>query len=248
MNSRLSRIFLGVVLATMPVFSVACGSSSGANLGGTGGTGGNSPSGNVNMVVSDASTEDWATIGVKILSISLVPQGGGSPVNIFTAGSTVPTLNLVELDQLGDLLGTLPVPAGTYTGAILTISANAGDVTLVVAADPETGFAGTPGATIPPHSDSDSRGERQRREQDRSGQCEFRSGAHRVCEPNVHRGRGVRSFSPGVLGGSCSTGGRRANDLGGELQQRPGATSPHLGRNASRAAPHLRHGVQRVLG
>jgi hypothetical protein len=100
-------------------------------------------------MVSDASTEDWANIGVKILNISLVPQGGGNPVNVFTAGSTVPTLNLVQLDQLGELLGTVSVPAGTYTAANLTISANPGDVTLIVAADPETGFAGTPGATIP---------------------------------------------------------------------------------------------------
>ena len=104
----------------------------------------------MNMMVSDASTEDWATIGVKILSISLVPQGGGSPVNVFTAGSSVPSINLVQLDQLGELLGTVSVPAGTYTGAILTVSANQGDVTLVVSADPETGFAGTPGSTIPP--------------------------------------------------------------------------------------------------
>jgi hypothetical protein len=103
----------------------------------------------VNMMVSDASTEDWAMIGVKILSISLVPQGGGAPVNIFTAGSTVPTINLVELDQLGESLGTLPVPAGTYTAANLTISANSGDVSLVVAADPETGFAGTAGQRFP---------------------------------------------------------------------------------------------------
>jgi hypothetical protein len=43
------------------------------------------------------------------------------------------------------------VPAGTYTGAILTVSANQGDVTLAVSADPEAGFAGTPGATIPPN-------------------------------------------------------------------------------------------------
>lgn len=146
MNSRLSRIFLGLSLAAMPLFAVACGSSSSAGLGpGGGGT----QDGSVNMMVSDASTEDWATIGVKIPSISLVPQGGGSPVNVFTAGSSVPSINLVQLDQLGELLGTVSVPAGTYTGAILTVSANQGDVTLVVSADPETGFAGAPGATIP---------------------------------------------------------------------------------------------------
>jgi len=111
--------------------------------------GGGTQDGSVNLMVSDASTEDWATIGVKILSISLVLQGGGSPVNVFTAGSSVPSINLVQLDQLGELLGTVSVPAGTYTGAVLTVSANQGDVTLVVSADPETGFAGTPGATIP---------------------------------------------------------------------------------------------------
>jgi hypothetical protein len=147
MNSRYSRIFLGVVLSAMPLFLVACGSSSNANQNSNSG---GAQNGSLNMMVSDASTEDWATIGVKILSISLIPQGGGSPVNVFTAGSSVPTLNLVQLDQLGELLGTVSVPAGTYTGAILTVSANQGDVTLIVSADPEPGFAGTPGATIPP--------------------------------------------------------------------------------------------------
>jgi Domain of unknown function (DUF4382) len=147
MNSKVSHIFIGLVLAAMPLFSVACGTSSSAGLGPTGG---GTQNGSVNMMVSDASTEDWANIGVKILSISLVPQGGGSPVDVLTAGSSVPTINLVQLDQLGELLGTLAVPAGTYTGAILTISANPGDVTLVVGADPEAGFAGTAGANIPP--------------------------------------------------------------------------------------------------
>jgi hypothetical protein len=149
MNSRSSRILLGLVVVCMPFFSAACGSSYSANTGSGGGTG--SPAtGNLNLMVSDASTEDWATIGVKILSIALVPQGAGNPVTVFAAGSTIPTINLVELDQLGELLGTFSVPAGTYTGAILTVSANPGDVTLVVSADPEAGFAGTPGATIPP--------------------------------------------------------------------------------------------------
>ncbi len=145
MNSKASRLLLWAALAAMPLFSVGCG----AGLYMSGGGGGGTQNGSVNMMVSDASTEDWATIGVKILSIALVPQGGGTPVNVFTAGSTPPTINLVELDQLGDLLGTLSVPAGTYTSAILTIAANQGDVTLVVSADPEAGFAGAPGSTIP---------------------------------------------------------------------------------------------------
>jgi hypothetical protein len=134
-----------MVTAAIPLFSVACGTSTSGSQQNTG----TPQSGMVNMMVSDASTEDWATIGVKISGISLVPQGGGTPVNIFTAGSTVPTINLVELDQLGELLGTMSVPAGAYTAANLTVNANPGDVTLIVAADPESGFAGTPGATIP---------------------------------------------------------------------------------------------------
>jgi Domain of unknown function (DUF4382) len=148
MNSRFSRILLGLALTATPFFLVACGSSYSAGTG-IGGSGGTTSYGNVNTMVSDASTEDWATIGVKILSVALVPQGGGTPVSVYTAPNPVPVTNLVELDQLGELLGSPSVPAGTYTSAILTISANPGDVTLVVSADPEAGFAGTAGATIP---------------------------------------------------------------------------------------------------
>jgi hypothetical protein len=103
----------------------------------------------VSMLISDASTEDWSTIGVKVLSITLVPQSGGPGVTVYTAPAAVPVVNLVQLDQLGELLGNATVPAGTYKGAVLTVSANPGDVLLNVAADPEPGFAGTPGAAIP---------------------------------------------------------------------------------------------------
>jgi Domain of unknown function (DUF4382)/Domain of unknown function (DUF5666) len=108
-----------------------------------------SQTGNVAMLISDASTEDWATIGVKVLSIALVPQGGGSNVTVYTAPAMVPMVNLAQLDQIAEILGNTPVPAGTYTGAILTISANPGDVLLTVANNPETGFAAAPGTTIP---------------------------------------------------------------------------------------------------
>jgi len=126
-----------------------------AGCGGGGSSGSATPpatstpqTGTVSMLMSDASTEDWATIGVKVLSIALVPQGGGANVTVYTAPATVPTINLVQLDQLGELLGNVSVPVGTYTGAVLTVSANSGDILLTVAADPEAGFAALPGATI----------------------------------------------------------------------------------------------------
>lgn len=104
----------------------------------------------VSVVVSDASSEDWATIGVKVLSISLTPQGGGSPVTVYTAPTPAPMINLKELDQIGEILGNVSIPVGTYTGATLTVAGNAGDVVLTVAADPETGFGAAAGATIDP--------------------------------------------------------------------------------------------------
>ena len=106
-------------------------------------------SGNVAMLLSDASSEDWATIGVKVLSIALVPQGGGGNVTVYTAPTPAPVVNLVQLDQIAELLGNSTVPVGTYTAAVLTVSGNAGDILLTVAADPEAGFAAAPGTTIP---------------------------------------------------------------------------------------------------
>src|SRR5207244_1006670 len=104
----------------------------------------------VPVVVSDASSEDWATIGVKVLSISLLPQGGGSPVTVYTAPTPAPMINLEELDQLGEILGNASIPVGTYTGATLTVAGNQGDVVLTVAADPQLGFGAAAGATIDP--------------------------------------------------------------------------------------------------
>ena len=101
------------------------------------------------MLISDASSEDWATIGVKVLSIALVPQGGGSNVTVYTAPTPAPTVNLAQLDQISEILGNVSVPVGTYAGAVLTVSGNDSDIILTVAADPEAGFAGTPGTTIP---------------------------------------------------------------------------------------------------
>ena len=144
MVSNTSRM---LALAVASAALAACG-------GGSGGSASDPPpmapqTANVSMLISDASTEDWAAIDVKVLSIALVPQGGGANVTVYTAPTQVPSVNLAELDQIAEILGNVAVPAGTYSGAVLTVSANPGDVGLTVAADPEPGFAGTPGAVIP---------------------------------------------------------------------------------------------------
>jgi hypothetical protein len=106
-------------------------------------------SGTMPLTISDASSDDWATIGVKVLSIALVPQGGGSAVTVWSAPAAAPYVNLEQLDQLGELLGNVSVPVGTYTAAVLTIGANPGDLLLTVAANPESGFPVAAGTSIP---------------------------------------------------------------------------------------------------
>jgi hypothetical protein len=140
----------GALMASL----AACGggSSDSASSLGSGSGSVTMQSGTVPLIVSDASSNDWATIGVKVLSVALIPQGGGSNVTVYLAPSPAPYVNLEQLDQLGEILGNVSVPVGTYTGAVITISANPGDVLLTTATDPEAGFA-LPGATAVPTAD-----------------------------------------------------------------------------------------------
>ena len=150
MRLRLLRFIAGVFIFAMPFLFVGCGGTGSASTGSSGTS--QTPAvqtGTVNMMVSDASTENWATIGVKVLAIALVPQGGGTPVTVYTASNPAPVVNLVQLDQLSEILGNVSVPVGTYTSANLTISGNPGDVMLTTSANPAVGFAGTASTQIP---------------------------------------------------------------------------------------------------
>jgi hypothetical protein len=144
---RRSNLVVTVLLLGMMFVLMACGGGNTSNN--TIPPPQAAQAGTVYTILSDDSTDDWATIGVKVLSVSLIPQGGGTPVTVYTAPTPAPFLNLVYLDQLGEILGNAQVPPGTYTGATLTIAANPGDVLLTAATDPEPGFAGTPAATVP---------------------------------------------------------------------------------------------------
>ena len=138
----LSIVGLAAVLTLLPGCSGGAASSNSSNNV-------SAATGAVDVLLSDDSTDDWSTIGVRVLGISLTPQGGGSPVSIYTAPSPAPMINLVQLDQLGELIGNAQIPAGTYTSATVTISANPTDVLLIASADPEAGFAVPAGTQVP---------------------------------------------------------------------------------------------------
>ncbi|HEY4339678.1 MAG TPA: DUF4382 domain-containing protein [Steroidobacteraceae bacterium] len=146
---KLNFAVCGAVIATLTACGDGSSGSSGSNMASVGsGAGTTAQTAMMPVMISDASATDWATIGVKVLSIALVPQGGGSNVNVYTAPTSAPFINLEQLDQLAEILGNATVPVGTYTGAVITVSGNAGDVLLTASADPQTGFALAAGAAV----------------------------------------------------------------------------------------------------
>jgi hypothetical protein len=146
----LRRAIHSAVVMGLTAALAACGG------GGSGGSGDSSSSmpppqsmAAMPLMLSDASSDDWACVGVRVLSIALIPQGGGSNVTVYTAASPAPYVNLEQLDQLAELLGNVSIPAGTYSGAVLTLGGNPGDVILNVAANPESGFPLAGGTSVP---------------------------------------------------------------------------------------------------
>jgi hypothetical protein len=101
------------------------------------------------VLTSDTSSSDWAKVTIRILGVSLTQQNGGAPLTIYTASKPAPAINLEQLDHIGQLLATVSVPPGVYTGAVITVGANPGDVALTSSDDPDSGFAAPPSTPIP---------------------------------------------------------------------------------------------------
>ena len=144
MDSRITRGVLAGLLAAIPLLLLGC---SGNSANGSSSSP-SSQTGQVSTMVSDDPANDWAEIGVKVLSIALKPQGGGTPVVVYNPNPAA-MINLIELDQIAEILNSVSVTPGTYTAATLTLGANPGDVALVASSEPDPGFAGTPGEIVP---------------------------------------------------------------------------------------------------
>src|SRR5580658_10560660 len=135
-NMLQSAVYAALFTGLAAALTACSGGGGGGSSGSLGSPQSNTQVVPVPLTLSDASSDDWATIGVKVLSIALVPQGGGSNVTVWTAPTPAPCVNLEQLDQLGEILGNVSVPVGTYTAVVLTISANPGDVLLTVSENP----------------------------------------------------------------------------------------------------------------
>ncbi len=125
-----------LLTAVMSACLVACGGGGGSSTGASD-PGVTPTSVKVPLMLSDASSQDWSVIQVTLNSVVLV-SASGNTANLL---SSPMTLNLQQLDNLGEVLAAAQLtPGTTYTGAILTVSANPGDVALTVSSDPESGF------------------------------------------------------------------------------------------------------------
>jgi hypothetical protein len=142
MNSRTTGVRVGL-LAIIPLLLVGCSGNNSSSS--------NTPSSSTSQMstmISNTPTNDWAEVGVRVLSIALKPQSGGTPVVVYNPNPAA-MINLIELDQIAEILNSVSVPPGTYTAATLTLSANPGDVALTASSEPDPGFAGTPGEIVP---------------------------------------------------------------------------------------------------
>ena len=101
------------------------------------------------MLASDGASRDWAQVAIRVLSVSLTQQSGATPVTVYTASATAPAINLEQLDHISQVLGSVSLPPGTYTGAVVTVAANPGDVALTSSDDPQSGFAAPLSTSIP---------------------------------------------------------------------------------------------------
>lgn len=98
-------------------------------------------------MLSGASSINWATVGVRVQSVALVPQNGGTPVTIYTTPDSA-MLNVEQLDHIGQLLGTVTVPAGTYSAALVTFGGNPGDIALTSSSAPRADADAAPATSI----------------------------------------------------------------------------------------------------
>ncbi|MFZ1613537.1 MAG: DUF4382 domain-containing protein, partial [Holophaga sp.] len=143
--SRMTKSFFSGAVAFAGIGSLALTLACGGNTTTTQGAGTPDP-GAVSFLVTDAPTDTWSNIGVIIRKAVLIPAGGtiAQGVTVYDGSTDTTKLNLVDLDELAELLGTAQIPAGTYDRLVIQVDGNPANIDLI----PADGSAQIPAGQI----------------------------------------------------------------------------------------------------
>jgi len=113
------------------------------------GGGSGPPVGQVDLVLgASGASPDWAAIGVTPKQVRFI-RADGAPVPVLAVPPDQALANLAQLGGNPRWIASASLPAGTYTGAVVTLGANPGEVALIAADRPGPGFPLAPGAEVP---------------------------------------------------------------------------------------------------
>ena len=118
----------------LPSFAAAGLLAAGLLLACSGGGGGSAPAaapmGTVTTILTDAPSEAWSAVEVAVQTVEFRSKADSTKTVVALQGNSA-RINLVELDEVGELLGHLKVPAGTYDAVILQVDTDPANVKLV---------------------------------------------------------------------------------------------------------------------
>lgn len=125
MRSRRSAFFMAVVLG----LTVAFGLVQLSGCGGSGG-GGTPATGTLKVALTDAQSDNFLKVVVKVREIRVVPAGNESAADdapglpVIATFADPPSIDVLTLRFQQQLLGTATVPAGTYSQVRLILEPN----------------------------------------------------------------------------------------------------------------------------
>jgi hypothetical protein len=123
---------------TVLALLTACGGSSSSSPTGVAAP----PTGTANVLLTDAPSDDWSTVQVQVTKVTLVHQEDHTKEEIAFSGNA--TINLVDLDSIGELLASAQVPVGNYDQMRVSINTDPSTMTII----PEGSSTPVPSAQI----------------------------------------------------------------------------------------------------
>lgn len=132
------QTFRSGVLAAAGLLALSLGLA----CGGGGSTGTYTTSAPTSIEIQDAPSDAWSTVQVQVTQVTLYQQGNHAVTTVPFSGAA--TVNLIDLDGLGELLAANAVPLGTYDQAMITLNPDPSTMTLI----PEGSATAVPASRI----------------------------------------------------------------------------------------------------